>query len=583
MSTYKKRNPRKFEADIRGLRSSWAQIGRLYDGNGTLPNDSETFGRQVFDYVAALVNDVSNASPAALRNFDSDAIRTGDGYGNKDWKLDDDYDTIGPALVSAYGPLVRYLTGENDDGFFDTNGGLRPGRFKNEYNIVVTDSDGVMSTRNIYTLLKLNMDDWLGLDYFARKGIASRVLEAVGEDSDLESTLVTNVQKAYANATDAFQIPVGDDAERPANASTGMIRYNENIGELEVWDSDGWDIVGGWTDNDRDTYVQFESNPGSNDDQIVFYVQGSPVATFDSEGLIVSTTGSLTVPVGTTAERPDPSAAGMVRYNTDQTSFEGYNGAAWASLGGVKDVDQDTYIDAESAPTADEDRLSFVTVGIERMRIDSSGRLGINTTTPTCFFDVSTTDAIKVPVGTTAQRPTAATGMIRFNSSQSTFEGYNGAAWSSLGGVTDVDQDTYIKAEDSAGTDNDELDFFTAGTNRLTLSATGSAFTGNMNVTGTITATGDITAFSDERLKTDIQPLDGKKVLEMNGVSFIKDGDRSSGVIAQQLEEVAPELVHTGEDGMKSVAYGNIVGYLIEAIKDQQKQIDELKSQLNKV
>ena len=105
------------------------------------------------------------------------------------------------------------------------------------------------------------------------------------------------------------------------------------------------------------------------------------------------------------------------------------------------------------------------------------------------------------------------------------------------------------------------------------------------SVTGSLSATGNITAFSDERLKDDIETLDGSKVLDMRGVSYTKDGKAGSGVIAQELEKVAPELVMTNEkeDGMKSVAYGNLVGYLIEAVKDQQKQIDELKAQINDI
>ena len=76
--------------------------------------------------------------------------------------------------------------------------------------------------------------------------------------------------------------------------------------------------------------------------------------------------------------------------------------------------------------------------------------------------------------------------------------------------------------------------------------------------------------------------LDGKKVLEMRGVSFERtdSGKQSSGVIAQELEKVAPELV-IDDGSYKGVAYGNVVGYLIEAIKDQQKQIDELKAMCN--
>jgi len=107
----------------------------------------------------------------------------------------------------------------------------------------------------------------------------------------------------------------------------------------------------------------------------------------------------------------------------------------------------------------------------------------------------------------------------------------------------------------------------------------GGALTGIYSVT----TTNNITAYSDRRLKENIQTLDSKKALQMRGVSFIKDGVEGSGVIAQEIEEIAPELVMTADDemGTKSVAYGNLVGYLIETVKDQQKQIDELKQRLD--
>jgi hypothetical protein len=66
---------------------------------------------------------------------------------------------------------------------------------------------------------------------------------------------------------------------------------------------------------------------------------------------------------------------------------------------------------------------------------------------------------------------------------------------------------------------------------------------------------------------------------KLNGVSFEwKDNSLPSyGVIAQEIEEVLPELVNTDKDGVKSVNYNGIIGFLINAIKEQQKQIDELK------
>lgn len=81
--------------------------------------------------------------------------------------------------------------------------------------------------------------------------------------------------------------------------------------------------------------------------------------------------------------------------------------------------------------------------------------------------------AVKLPVGGTGDRPTALQGHIRYNTDSSQFEGYNGSNWSGLGGVIDVDQDTYISAEDSSGSDNDELKFYTAGNLALTVTSTG--------------------------------------------------------------------------------------------------------------
>jgi hypothetical protein len=95
---------------------------------------------------------------------------------------------------------------------------------------------------------------------------------------------------------------------------------------------------------------------------------------------------------------------------------------------------------------------------------------------------------------------------------------------------------------------------------------------------GHFTATGNVTAYSDARLKEDVKNLDGSKVYEMRGVSFTKDGEAGSGVIAQELQKVAPELVMEQEaDGYLSVAYGNLVGYLIEAVKDLKAEVEALK------
>ena len=90
---------------------------------------------------------------------------------------------------------------------------------------------------------------------------------------------------------------------------------------------------------------------------------------------------------------------------------------------------------------------------------------------------------------------------------------------------------------------------------------------------------------SDEQLKENISTIENSidKVNALRGVDFNwkKDGKKQIGVIAQEVEKILPELVETMPDGYKGVHYGNIVGLLIEAIKEQQKEINELKEKIN--
>jgi hypothetical protein len=105
-----------------------------------------------------------------------------------------------------------------------------------------------------------------------------------------------------------------------------------------------------------------------------------------------------------------------------------------------------------------------------------------------------------------------------------------------------------------------------------------------LHVSGDIYATGNVTAYSDRTLKDNIKPVDNalELVKKMRGVTYTRKdtGEAGVGVIAQEMQEVLPEVV-MDKDGVMGVAYGNIVGVLIEAIKEQQKQIDELKQKLS--
>ena len=104
------------------------------------------------------------------------------------------------------------------------------------------------------------------------------------------------------------------------------------------------------------------------------------------------------------------------------------------------------------------------------------------------------------------------------------------------------------------------------------------ALTIDMSAAGAAVFNNDVTAFSDKRLKDNIKTIENglDKVMKMRGVTFTRDGVEGTGVIAQEIQEVLPQVVHDKQEYL-SVAYGNVVGVLIEAIKDLQKQIDDIK------
>lgn len=103
-----------------------------------------------------------------------------------------------------------------------------------------------------------------------------------------------------------------------------------------------------------------------------------------------------------------------------------------------------------------------------------------------------------------------------------------------------------------------------------------------LDVQGAINASGSVTSASDIRLKTDVVKIEDAldKVKNLSGYSFYYKNNiekRQLGLIAQEVESVLPEAVFKDDDGYMSVAYGNIVAVLIEAIKSQQVQIDDLR------
>lgn len=169
-----------------------------------------------------------------------------------------------------------------------------------------------------------------------------------------------------------------------------------------------------------------------------------------------------------------------------------------------------------------------------------------------------------------------------------------------LGSVNDsVSKPSYSwKADPNSGMFNiggDTVGFSTASLERMRISSAGNVGIGmtpaaayKLDVSGTVRATTFVYP-SDERLKNTVETLSDSlsKVLSLRGVSFVwndgtpKAGQKDIGFIAQEVEKVAPELVVTDESGYKAVDYARAVPLLVNAIHEQQAQINELKARLD--
>ena len=214
------------------------------------------------------------------------------------------------------------------------------------------------------------------------------------------------------------------------------------------------------------------------------FVPGTGVVNIDGDS-------ALRLPVGDSSQRPVTEQTGQIRYNTEITQFEGYNGTNWTSLGGVIDNDRDTFVTAELTPGANDntvrftiennvivdinsDRLNAPRVTVDDIEIDGNvisttttntdlvlsangtGRVSfenigfvdnsiINTSASgNTRFVVSGTGYVEfidpygvvLPVGDNTTRPAGVTGMVRYNTEDTRVELYDGTNWVSVAGAS---------------------------------------------------------------------------------------------------------------------------------------------------
>jgi hypothetical protein len=205
--------------------------------------------------------------------------------------------------------------------------------------------------------------------------------------------------------------------------------------------------------------------------------------------------------------------------------------------------------------------MVFRTNGSDNMVINSAGNVGIGTTSPATQLEIynSNDQPATLRLSSTVSDGDAVAAIISFSN-----DAGGGGVQGRIENIATEDDTTVFK-------------FYTDNTSSPSMSLFDS---GNMTIAGTLTQNSDV------RLKENIKPIESAldKIKQMQGVEFnkINSGTKEIGVVAQEIEKIIPELVLEDKEGIKSVAYGNITAVLIEAIKEQQKQIEELKQQLNK-
>ena len=267
---------------------------------------------------------------------------------------------------------------------------------------------------------------------------------------------------------------------------------------------------------------------------------------------IVASTGAIVLADGA------GSGAAVKNLSITAAAFEGFTGVA-ADLNYAKDLR------ATGVTTTEFDILDDLTASTAELNL-LDGVPGTLTTTEIGYLD-GVSSAIQTQLdGKLSLSGGTVTGDVKFNDSVQ------------LNFGTGTDAEIYHNGSHlyfDMNADDDII--FRDGNNSNATRFTFDTSSGNF------TATGNITAYSDAALKSDITTIDNalEKVSNMRGVFFNKDGERGTGVVAQEVQKVIPEAVFEGGEYL-SVAYGNLVGVLVEAIKDLKTQVEELKNAASK-
>jgi len=353
----------------------------------------------------------------------------------------------------------------------------------------ILGTNGNLTTSgNLKTLSSLNVND--------RITITNNTISSTSGYNIILSPPSPQVVKI--NSSSAITIPSGTTAQRPSIGivESGSIRFNTDTNQYEGYSGNttSWSSLGGVRDLDGNTYITAEFTIGSNDNTLWFYNDNNNTVKFTPEyqefvsvkkirsintsaPTFVNWAANTPVTVGQYLKYRNniyevvtagvTGTAGNEPINTTGTNFA--NGTATLKF----------FITAV-AP------LTFEEISEVRIAPDGGTSLSINNDLrfATNVISTDTNDlllrpnsgkkvtvdaktSLVLPVGTTNERGAPVRGSVRFNTTILQYEGYDGANWSSLGGVRDVDGNTYIIPELTPGGNQNILYFYNNGSNTL--------------------------------------------------------------------------------------------------------------------
>lgn len=354
---------------------------------------------------------------------------------------------------------------------------------------IVQDSGNLTTSGILKSTSSLNINDKIL--------ISENQISTLGQN-DLEISPASGRLAKVIGST-ALIIPSGSTLERPGIgvAENGAIRFNTQTSQYEGYNSSttSWSSLGGVRDLDNNTYIVAENTVGANDNTLWFYNDDNNTFRFSTEYQTFYSTKKVrslntSAPSYINWSTNLPVTAGQyLKYRND--IYLVINGGTTGTSGNEPDdTSGNTFANGSATLQYNTTAVAPLTFEeISEVRIAPLGGTSLVINGDLKLFDnevttitndilltppenkkvkVNTTTSLVIPVGTDSQKGSPEVGSIRYNTTINQFEGFNSSLnWTSLGGVRDVDGNTYIIPETGPGTNENILYFYNNDTNTL--------------------------------------------------------------------------------------------------------------------